>query len=51
MREEVYKKLARHLDNLPGGFPPTGSGVELPNNRTCPRISSMLPSNWQKPVG
>jgi electron transport complex protein RnfB len=25
----VYQKLARHLDNLPGGFPPTQSGVEL----------------------
>ncbi|MCF8092162.1 MAG: 4Fe-4S binding protein [Desulfotignum sp.] len=27
--ENVYKKLARHLDNTPGGFPPTKSGVEL----------------------
>ncbi len=26
---EVYQKLARHLDNLPGGFPSTESGVEL----------------------
>ena len=26
---DVYKKLARHLDNTPGGFPETGSGVEL----------------------
>ena len=26
---EVYRKLARHLDNLPGGFPSTESGVEL----------------------
>jgi len=26
---EIYKKLARHLDNLPGGFPSTDSGVEL----------------------
>jgi Na+-translocating ferredoxin:NAD+ oxidoreductase subunit B len=27
--EDVYQKLAKHLDNLPGGFPPTQSGVEL----------------------
>ncbi len=27
--QKIYKKLARHLDNLPGGFPPTDSGVEL----------------------
>lgn len=26
---EVYRKLARHLDKLPGGFPSTESGVEL----------------------
>ncbi len=26
---DVYQRLARHLDNLPGGFPSTGSGVEL----------------------
>jgi electron transport complex protein RnfB len=26
---DVYRKLASHLDNLPGGFPPTESGVEL----------------------
>ncbi|MBD3414839.1 MAG: 4Fe-4S dicluster domain-containing protein [Candidatus Aminicenantes bacterium] len=25
----IYKKLARHLDDLPGGFPETKSGVEL----------------------
>ena len=29
MSEEVYRQLARHLDDLPGGFPPTESGVEL----------------------
>ena len=29
MTEEIYQKLAKHLDNLPGGFPPTESGVEL----------------------
>jgi ferredoxin len=27
--ENVYQELARHLDNLPGGFPSTESGVEL----------------------
>lgn len=26
---DVYQQLTRHLDHLPGGFPPTGSGVEL----------------------
>ncbi len=26
---DVYRKLARHLNDLPGGFPPTESGVEL----------------------
>jgi Na+-translocating ferredoxin:NAD+ oxidoreductase subunit B len=26
---DVYQKLARHLDNTPGGFPPTQTGVEL----------------------
>jgi ferredoxin len=27
--EDVYRSLAAHLDNLPAGFPPTESGVEL----------------------
>lgn len=27
--EDVYKRLARHLDSLPAGFPPADSGVEL----------------------
>jgi electron transport complex protein RnfB len=27
--ERLYKKLARHLDNLPAGFPETGNGLEL----------------------
>lgn len=26
---DIYKRLARHLDTLPAGFPPTESGVEL----------------------
>lgn len=26
---DVYKRLARHLDNTPGGYPETESGVEL----------------------
>jgi Pyruvate/2-oxoacid:ferredoxin oxidoreductase delta subunit len=26
---DVYKRLAIHLDNLPGGFPATDSGVEI----------------------
>ena len=29
MIEDIYQQLARHLDDLPGGFPPTESGVEL----------------------
>jgi len=29
MTEQVYQKLAHHLDSLPGGFPSTESGVEL----------------------
>lgn len=29
MTHKIYKELARHLDNLPGGFPATDSGVEL----------------------
>lgn len=27
--QDVYQKLATHLDNLPGGFPATENGVEL----------------------
>jgi Fe-S-cluster-containing hydrogenase component 2 len=27
--EDLYKRLAKHLDTLPAGFPPTESGVEL----------------------
>jgi electron transport complex protein RnfB len=29
MTTDIYQTLAHHLDNLPGGFPPTESGVEL----------------------
>ncbi|MBW2077453.1 MAG: hypothetical protein JRI71_07875 [Deltaproteobacteria bacterium] len=29
MGKDIYQKLAHHLDNLPGGFPPTENGVEL----------------------
>jgi ferredoxin len=29
MANIIYQKLAHHLDNLPGGFPSTVSGVEL----------------------
>ncbi len=28
MATDLYQRLARHLDNLPGGFPATESGVE-----------------------
>ena len=27
--ESIYKNLARHLDDLPAGFPATDSGVEM----------------------
>ncbi|OGD30156.1 MAG: hypothetical protein A2Y56_10085 [Candidatus Aminicenantes bacterium RBG_13_63_10] len=33
-RGDVYRRLARHLDDLPAGFPPTKSGVELRILRT-----------------
>src|SRR4030066_2121302 len=26
---DIYKKVAKHLDDMPGGFPSTESGVEL----------------------
>ncbi len=29
MSEDVYRRLAAHLDDLPGGYPPTPTGVEL----------------------
>ena len=29
MSEDLYRRLAEHLDDLPGGFPPTDSGVEI----------------------
>ncbi|MDM8551622.1 4Fe-4S binding protein [Desulfobacterales bacterium HSG2] len=29
MTDTIYQKLARHLDDLPGGFPSTETGVEL----------------------
>ena len=29
MSADIYRRLASHLDNLPGGFPSTESGVEL----------------------
>ena len=27
--DEVYKRLAGHLNTLPGGFPPTDAGLEI----------------------
>ena len=29
MEDSIYKTLASHLDQLPGGFPPTANGLEL----------------------
>ncbi len=29
MRETSYRKLAEHLDQLPGGFAPSDTGAEL----------------------
>ncbi|MBU1187330.1 MAG: 4Fe-4S ferredoxin, partial [Acidobacteria bacterium] len=28
-KKDVFRRLAKHLDDLPGGFPATDSGVEL----------------------
>jgi Fe-S-cluster-containing hydrogenase component 2 len=30
MNEEIYQKLAEHLDRLPDGFPPSSTGAHLP---------------------
>jgi len=53
--EDVYQSLAAHLDNLPGGFPSTESGVEIrilkrlfnPAEAEIARTLNMLP----EPVG
>ncbi|MGZ3568162.1 MAG: 4Fe-4S ferredoxin, partial [Thermodesulfobacteriota bacterium] len=29
MAKNIYERLAQYLDKLPGGFPPSPSGVEL----------------------
>ena len=29
MTEAIYQRLAKHLDDLPGGFPRSESGVEM----------------------
>ena len=29
MEEEIYRRLAEHLDRLPGGFPPSNTGADL----------------------
>jgi hypothetical protein len=29
MEMDIYKKLADHLDNLPGGFTPSDAGVDV----------------------
>jgi electron transport complex protein RnfB len=29
MAKDIYERLAKHLDNLPGGFPRTENGVEI----------------------
>ncbi|MCB2227014.1 MAG: 4Fe-4S dicluster domain-containing protein [Desulfarculaceae bacterium] len=29
MAQDVFQKLAHHLDSLPGGYPPTPEGIEL----------------------
>ena len=35
--DDAYKRLARHLDALPNGYPPTDDGTEL---RMLPRLST-----------
>jgi 3'(2'), 5'-bisphosphate nucleotidase len=29
MRDEIFKKLAEHLDQLPGGFSPSSTGADI----------------------
>ena len=29
MDQDIYRRLAKHLDNLPAGYPATESGVEM----------------------
>jgi len=43
MSIDVYRRLAHHLDDLPGGFPPTDSGVEL---RILQRLFSPEEASW-----
>ncbi len=48
---EVYEKLRRHLDSLPGGYPATESGVELRILRRLftPEEAEMAPFLSMKP--
>ena len=41
--EDVYKKLAVHLDNTPSGYPETESGVEL---RILKQLLPKRKQNW-----
>ena len=29
MNQDIYRRLAQHLDDMPAGYPATESGVEL----------------------
>lgn len=42
---DIYKRLAKHLDNLPASFPPTDSGVEIRilKNLFTPEEAEKLP--------
>jgi len=48
---DVYSQLARHLDNLPAGFPATESGVELRILRKLftPEEAVVAPGLWMMP--
>ncbi len=43
MSIDTYRRLAHHLDDLPGGFPSTDSGVEL---RILRRLFSLEEASW-----
>ncbi len=44
MNEALYRKLANHLDRLPGGFPPAGQAPTCFYWRNC---SARVKRSWQ----
>ena len=59
MTTNIYQNLARHLDNLPGGFPATQSGVEMrilkrlftPEEAQFATHLTLIPGNVRATVG